>query len=122
MFLSTSALNISGYSGTLMVGESANIICSSDLDGTRIQWLYNGTVVANSSSSQANLIFNPVSDSLHNRQYTCRVSNMYGSVEQTITISVQGKLISYLHMKLKLNGLYILQFVMTVFLPFISSS
>ena len=77
----------------LIVGTVATLNCSSDLDVTMTEWLYNEGVVQSSTSSQAQLVFNPVNDTIHNRQYTCRVTSPYGVQQQTITVTVEGRFI-----------------------------
>ena len=83
-------LEVSGYSGQLTVGDYATIICSFDLEFTSIEWIYNNQVVASSSSPQIGLSFSPVNDSIHGRQYTCRVTTPYGLQQKNVTILVQG--------------------------------
>lgn len=83
-------LQIAGYNGPLTIGESATVTCSFDLDFITIEWFYNGQMIASSSVSETELVFNPVNDSIHNRQYTCRVTTMFGTQEDSITITVQG--------------------------------
>ena len=74
-----------------MVGETASIICTSDLDANLIEWIHNYEVVLNSTNSELELIFNPVHDKLHGQDYTCRVSSPYGIQEDTIRIVTLSK-------------------------------
>ena len=83
-------LQISGHSPQFNVGDTVTITCSFDLSLTSIMWLYDDVVAMSSSDSQLNLTFSPVNDTIHNRQYTCRVTTPYGEQEENITISVQG--------------------------------
>ena len=76
----------------LIVGRAATLTCSSDLDVTMTEWLLNGRAVQNSTHSQIQLLFNPVMDTIHSRQYTCRVTSPYGIQEQTIIITAEGRL------------------------------
>ena len=75
----------------LIVGRAATLTCSSDLDVTMTEWLLNGRAVQNSTHSQVQLLFNPVMDTIHSRQYTCRVTSPYGIQEQTIIITAEGR-------------------------------
>lgn len=84
-------LEISGYDGELSVGEYVTITCSFDLEFTSMEWIYNNKVVVSSSSQQIGLSFSPVNDSIHGRQYTCRVTTQYGLQEKNVTILVHGK-------------------------------
>jgi hypothetical protein len=84
-------LQISGYTEYLSVGQSARIICSFDLTFTSIEWLYNNETIVNSTASQLDLLFNPVDDSIHGRQYTCRVTTLYGMQEKKLTIQIKGR-------------------------------
>ena len=88
--LSHAAIEIIGDDVPLVVGNDATLTCSSDLDGTSVEWFYNGQVVVSSSGSQADLVFTPVNDSIHNRQYTCRVTTPYGTLDQPVTTLVDG--------------------------------
>ena len=83
-------LQIQGYETPLNLGEQATILCTYDLDFTCIEWMFNGRVVVNSTTSQADLVFDPVSDMIHNLQYTCRVITAYGIQSQTISVQLQG--------------------------------
>ena len=91
----TIGLQISGYTEYLTVGQSARIICSYDLTFTSIEWLYNNETIVNSTASQLDLSFNPVNDSIHGRQYTCRVTTPYGIQEKRLTIQIRGRAYSY---------------------------
>ena len=72
------------------VGESASMTCSSDLDVISIEWLYNLQVVVTSTASELQLLFNPVNDSIHGQEYTCRITASYGIQEQTVQPFVQS--------------------------------
>ena len=74
----------------LIVGRASTLTCSSDLDVTMTEWLYNGGVVQSSTAPQTQLLFNPVNDTIHNRQYTCRVTSPYGVQQQTVIITAEG--------------------------------
>ena len=75
----------------LIVGRTSTYTCSSDLDVIMTEWLYNGGVVQSSTGPQTQLLFNPVRDTFHNRQYTCRVTSPYGAQQQTITVTTEGR-------------------------------
>ena len=95
MLLSTPiAVRITGNDAPLIEGQSATITCSSDLDVVSIQWLYNGLVEASSLGAQADLVFSSVPESIHNREYVCRVNTATCSAESSTTISVEGTLIN----------------------------
>ena len=90
MVFLTIGLQIEG-SSIVTVGQSASLTCSSDLDVSSIEWLYGGQVVARSTSRQElELEFNPVNDTIHGREYTCRVTSPYGSQEETVSIVAEG--------------------------------
>ena len=74
----------------LIVGRASTLTCSSDLDVTMTEWLYNGGVVQSSTGPHAQLLFNPVNDTIHNRQYTCRITSPYGVQQQTVIITAEG--------------------------------
>ena len=83
-------MRINGNGGPLTEGESATITCSSDLDAVSVQWLYNGQVQASSSGAQADLVFGSVPESIHNREYVCRVNTATCLAESSITVTVEG--------------------------------
>ena len=68
--------------------------CSYDLSFTSIEWLYNGMTVISTTDSQLNLAFNPVNDTVNNRQYTCRVYSRSGFQEESVVVDVHGKFLS----------------------------
>lgn len=76
------------------VGDSTNISCFSDFDIQRLEWIYNDEVVASSGSQQVDLVFNPVQEYFHNREYACKAVTVYGVMEQKITINVHSMLSS----------------------------
>ena len=54
------------------------------------EWLYNDVVIAQNLSGGALLVIPAVNDSLHNRQYKCRVTTPFGMQESNTTITVTG--------------------------------
>ena len=107
-------LQISGYRSQYSVGDVATIECSFDLNSTSIEWLYNNEVIMSTEDAQLNLTFSPVHDTVHNRQYTCRVSTSYGVQERNITIRVEGNTLAtntYKNTKHKIG--HMLQFPLT---------
>lgn len=91
MIMIFSGLSIRRSSSVFTVGESASMTCSSDLDVTSIEWLYNLQVVSSSTASELQLVFSPVNDSINGQEYTCRVTSSYGIQEQTVQPFVQSK-------------------------------
>lgn len=91
MIMIFSGLNIRRSSSVFTVGESASMTCSSDLDVTSIEWLYNLQVFSSSTASELQLVFSPVNDSINGQEYTCRVTSSYGIQEQTVQPFVQSK-------------------------------
>ena len=89
-FVLNLGLHITGHDTELSLGETATITCSSDLDIILIEWWNDGQMMNSSTGPQTSLVFNPVNDTLHNIQYTCKVTTAYGTLEQTIAISVKG--------------------------------
>ncbi len=85
-------VQVSGHDNRLTVGESVMITCSFDLNLTSMEWLYDNTVIMRTTAPQLDLTFSLVNDSIHNRQYTCRVVTSYGTQEETITLRVQGRI------------------------------
>jgi hypothetical protein len=57
-----------------------------------MKWLQNGVaVLSDMSTQQLNLVFSPVSDSIHNQVYVCRVTRQGGAqAEQNFTAIVDG--------------------------------
>lgn len=83
-------LQLSEYNGHFTVGQSANITCSYDLAFTSIEWLHGNATIMSSTTSQLDLSFNPVNDSIHGNQYICRVTTPYGIKEERLTIQIGG--------------------------------
>ena len=82
-------LQITGNDATLQVGRTASLTCSSDLDVTSIEWLHSGQVVATTTNQQElELVFSPVNDTIHGREYTCRVTSPYGAQERSVITTV----------------------------------
>ena len=75
----------------LTVGDTASVVCSTDLDVTTIEWIRDGVSVSNSSGQSLILVLDPVSVDHHNTQYTCRVTGPYGVQEETVNITVRCK-------------------------------
>lgn len=73
------------------VGEPGLLTCSSDLDVTSVEWLYNGRVVAHTALPELQLMFAPVNDSVHGREYTCQVTSPYGIQQNSVSISTLSK-------------------------------
>ena len=75
------------------VGQSATARCKSDVPTTRIEWLNNGVIIENATSTeQLDLVFSPVSDRIHNQVYVCRVTRKDGMVAtQNFTVKVDGR-------------------------------
>ena len=74
------------------MGETAALQCTTDLTNTRIEWLFNGMVMASdvTGATELNLELNPVNQ--NNREYTCRVTVADGgSISDMITIVTQGE-------------------------------
>ena len=87
------------------VGDNASLNCSTDLDVVSIEWLYNYQVISTSSADNAlQLVFNPVNDSIHSREYTCRITSPYGVQEQTVQAFVEGNLMKSVIYKLIINS------------------
>ena len=78
----------------LNVGASATASCLSDTPAIRMEWLQDGAVLASDTSTQQlDLVFSPVSDSIHNQVYVCRVTREWGAqAEQNFTAAVDGNL------------------------------
>ena len=96
-----SGISIQRSSNIFTVGQISSLTCSSDLSGTSTVWLHNFQVVNSSASSELQLVFNPVNDSIHGNEYTCRVTSPYGIQELTVQPIVQSKsqiLIVWVHM------------------------
>ena len=76
----------------LNIGASATASCFSDTPATRMEWLQNGVVIASDTSTQQlDLAFSPVSDSIHNQLYVCRVTRQAeAQAEHNFTAIVDG--------------------------------
>ena len=79
--------------GIIELGSTASITCSSDLGVSSIEWLYNGQVIESAEGAEAFLVIELVSDTLHDREYTCRARARFGNEERTFRIQVEGQCI-----------------------------
>ena len=86
----TAGLMISSIDAPLTVGQKAIITCSTDLAVSTIEWQFNDMVIATGMTDELSLTFDPVNDSLHNKEYLCRVAGPYGHQEDRITVTVAG--------------------------------
>ena len=77
----------------LTAGENAALNCTSYLDNTRVEWEYNGVVVAKDEGGvMVKLTFVPVNDSIHDGLFTCKVYTRAGAVfTDSVTVTVNGK-------------------------------
>lgn len=83
-------LHISGNEAPITVGTDLELNCSTDFAALTAEWLYNDVVVAQSVASEVSLVIPAVNDSLHNRQYKCRITAPFGVQERNTTIIVTG--------------------------------
>ena len=74
------------------VGLDGTLLCSTDLSVTSMQWIYNLQVLNSTSSSEVQLSFSPVNETIHGREYTCRSTSPYGIQESTYQITTQSEL------------------------------
>ena len=85
-------IGVSVVRDQLSIGTNATASCFSDAPVARMEWLHNGVVVASDiSTQQADLVFSPVNDSIHNQIYVCRITREGGAqAEQNFTAIVDG--------------------------------
>lgn len=86
---------ISALPTTFIVGQSARIICRSDLPISKIEWWNADGIMLNQTTSfqQLDLIFPIVHDNNHSQIYTCRITREQGVAERIFvtTVTVNGK-------------------------------
>ena len=75
------------------VGHSATATCKSDTLASGMEWLTDGVVLESATTTQQlDLVFPLVNDSIHNQDYTCRVTREGGmTATQNFTVKVVGK-------------------------------
>ncbi len=80
------------------VGKTETLSCISDSDATMIEWLSGGNtrVAITTTERTLNYTLDPVSDDIHETTFTCRVTRTTGVAEQSITLTLTGKLILYI--------------------------
>lgn len=84
-------IHIQGNDGSVTLGSSLELNCSTDLPVLTIEWLYDDAVVAQSMGSEAVLVIPVANDSLHDKQYKCRSTTPFGVQERNTTITVSGQ-------------------------------
>ena len=57
-----------------------------------IEWLHDGKVLVLAEDEYAYLTIPAVNDSLHGREYQCKVTTHYGVLEKNITITTRRML------------------------------
>ncbi len=77
--------------GAFTLGSEVSIICSSDFGVQSIDWLCNRQVVSSTEGSEGELSIQPVTESDHGSQYTCRSNAPFGAQEHNISIRVEDK-------------------------------
>ena len=88
-------LRIIGVDGPLTLGANATLNCTSNLPIMMAEWLYSGIVIVTSFDADALLEIPAVNDSLHGREYVCRVKTPYGVQLKNTTIVVSGSFKNY---------------------------
>ncbi len=86
-----SGLQLTGNEEPFTVGSDLQLNCSSDLAILTAEWLYDGMVITQNTAGEAILEIPAVNDSLHNRQFTCRVATPFGVQERNTTITVTSQ-------------------------------
>ncbi len=81
---------MAGNEDSLDVGQTASLVCTSDLEVDSITWLYEGQTVSSHVGLSGELLFSPVNTSIHGKEYTCRATTAYGILEKTVTVYVNG--------------------------------
>ena len=84
-------LQVTGHEVPVPLGTSTAISCRFDMDFITLEWMHNGEIVATAVGQQVDLILNPVNDSIHNEQYSCKATTPYGFQQQNITVVVEGR-------------------------------
>ncbi len=72
----------------LLVGSDASVLCKSDINAIKMEWLNSegGVITSITDQKQLNLIFNPVHDANHSEVYTCRVTRNNGTGSKNVTV------------------------------------
>ncbi len=85
---------------TFIVGDMATLTCVSETDAIMIEWFDGNNAQVNMTTAGRTLdyILNPVSDDLHETTFTCRVTRVFGTAEQNITLDVTGELQSIVNL------------------------
>ena len=66
------------------------------------EWLYYDEVIAQNFANEVLLVVPTVNDSLHNRQYTCRITTSFGVQERNTTIIVSGIFLCYCNVNVQI--------------------
>ena len=90
------ALELSSHHTTLYVGVPMDIICSTHLETTKMEWLLLGMAEQveqrEDGGQNLTLVLNPTDTELDGANYTCRVTTKAGNVfHDFFTLEVKGK-------------------------------
>ena len=89
-------LQIHGHEKTFVVGETATVTCSSDLDVLYIEWHQDkgntSTSLVTSYKSLNKMMFRPVSAAVNDVQYTCLVMSPYGMQKRSVSFHIESEL------------------------------
>ena len=86
---------ITGNDDPAAIGSILQLTCSSDMVALMAEWLYNDVVIVQSDTGNATLMIPSVNDSLHNREYECRITTPFGVQVINSTIITTGIPISF---------------------------
>ena len=103
----TIGLQVTASTSVFVVGEVASITCNTDLDIEYMEWLQNGQVVVSSTGYEVQLSFNPVNDTIHNKEYTCRATSPYGIQEESVSVITQSKCLCAFSIPKGMTAVYI---------------
>ena len=82
-------ITVSGAEGSLTVGQSATLNCSTNISVSIIEWVYQSSVVDSAVGEPSLLLtIETVSDDLQGQEYTCRAVAEDGGVSTEYTASV----------------------------------
>ena len=77
-------------------GSSVTVSCTTDLELTSLEWLYNGNpIAATAGSKELSLTLPLPDDDYTSKTFVCRATNAFGTQEEYLSVTYGKSLVNY---------------------------